>query len=420
MRILWITNIIFPEAQRLLSGNGKLKASGGWMLGAADALVSEPNVKLTVATVAHQVKTLTCIKGDKITYYFLPFGKGNTKVNHDYESLWLKVKDLVNPDVVHLHGTEFSHGLSYIEVCGVNNVCVSIQGLVSAYYHYYYSGLSIFDIIKSTTLASLLRGGILRGYLDFKKRGEFEKEIISKVYHIIGRTSWDQERTWAINPNAYYHYGGETLRSVFYSGSIWEYKKCVRHSIFLSQANYPIKGLHMVLKAMPLVLYHYPDATLRIAGSDIIRSKGWLEKIRLSDYGNIIRKLIKKYNLENCVSFTGQLDEEGMKEEYLRSNVFVCPSSIENSPNSLGEAQILGVPVIASYVGGIPDMMKKDEEHLYRFEEVEMLAYKIVQLFNKEENVDTSSMRLEALQRHDPTQNTKSLLKIYSIIINNV
>lgn len=169
---------------------------------------------------------------------------------------------------------------------------------------------------------------------------------------------------------------------------------------------------------MPLILRHYPDATVRVARVDISRSKGWKELLKLSDYGNIIRKRIRKFNLQNCITFTGVLDGEGMRREYLQSNVFVCPSSIENSPNSLGEAQILGVPVLASYEGGVMDMMRGDEEHLYRFEEVEMMAHKIVQLFDRAGDIDTEPMRQVALQRHDPERNAKELILIYLKILN--
>lgn len=417
MKVLWITNIALPEALELLTGRGSLKSSGGWLIGAAEMLCKQPEFHLTVATVSNQVKKLTRLEGESITYYLLPLGKGNDKVNHDYEPLWKEVNKEVKPDVVHLHGTEFSHGLAYLVACGADNVCVSIQGLTSAYYYYYYYGLTRCEIRRAITTLSIIRGGILKGYKRFKRRGEFEKEILRRVHHIIGRTSWDRERTWAINPDAQYHYGGETLRADFYSGDTWKYEKCTPHTIFLSQAYYPIKGLHMVLRAMPLVLLHYPDAKLRVAGPDISRSSGWKEIIKLSDYGMIIRKIIKKYKLRDCISFTGALDGDGMRREYLQSNVFVCPSSIENSPNSLGEAQILGVPVIASYVGGIPDMMKGDENHLYRFEEVEMLAYKICELFGLKGGVDTETMRRTALQRHDPQRNASELVKIYKSVI---
>ena len=84
MKVLWITNIVFPEADRLLSGAGELKCSGGWMLGAAGALVESGDVSLYVAAVSTSVKSLTRLVGEKITYYILPAGKGNTDYNLEY------------------------------------------------------------------------------------------------------------------------------------------------------------------------------------------------------------------------------------------------------------------------------------------------------------------------------------------------
>ena len=82
------------------------------------------------------------------------------------------------------------------------------------------------------------------------------------------------------------------------------------------------------------------------------------------------------------MEFKGALTATQMKEEYLKSNVFVMPSSIENSPNSLGEAMSLGVPIVASYVGGIPDMVEhKKSAFLYDFTEIHMLAHYICSIF---------------------------------------
>ncbi len=417
MRILWIVNFTFPEAQVLLSGKGSHKSSGGWLLGAANALVQLHDVELSIASLSTKVDKITKLVGERITYYLLPYGTGNCRENHDYEPLWRVVRDTVNPDVVHIHGTEYTHGLAYINACGVENVCVSIQGLVSVYSNYYYSGLTRFDIRSSATPASIVRKSILDGYRDFKRRGKCEIELIKRVHHIIGRTSWDRAHSWAINPNAIYHHGGEILRQEFYNGPSWSYEECAPHSIFISQAGMPIKGLHQVLKAMPWVLSHYPDTTIRVAGYDISRNGGWKERIKLSDYGAIVKKLINKYELKQSITFTGPLDGEGMKKEYLGCNVFICPSSIENSPNSLGEAQILGVPVLASYVGGVMDMMYGDESHLYRYEEVEMLAYLICDIFAKKDTINTACMREEARRRHDPRSIVSELLDIYESII---
>ena len=67
MNVLWITNILFPEAERMLTGTGELKSSGGWMLGAANALLQNCKIELAVASVSDKVKKLTRIKGEKIT-----------------------------------------------------------------------------------------------------------------------------------------------------------------------------------------------------------------------------------------------------------------------------------------------------------------------------------------------------------------
>ena len=114
MNVLWITNIVFPEAEQLLTGSeDDLKASGGWMIGAAEELTRQPNVKLIVATICRDVKDLVVLKGKVIDYYLIPYGRGNTRYNQQYEQYWIRVKDAVNPDVVHIHGTGIVSGELY-------------------------------------------------------------------------------------------------------------------------------------------------------------------------------------------------------------------------------------------------------------------------------------------------------------------
>lgn len=104
----------------------------------------------------------------------------------------------------------------------------------------------------------------------------------------------------------------------------------------------------------------------------------------------------------------------------LKSNIFICPSSIENSPNSLGEAQLLGVPCIASFVGGIPDMIpSKACGSMYRFEEIEMLADIICTVLEKSKDFDNTEMRRISLLRHDAKQNQIRLNEIYNAILRN-
>ena len=99
MKVLWITNIIFPEAEHLLTGSGELKSSGGWMLGAANALLNNKEVKLYVASVSGKVNTLTKLEGQLITYYILPVGKGKRHVNLDYCPYWQQISEEIKLDI---------------------------------------------------------------------------------------------------------------------------------------------------------------------------------------------------------------------------------------------------------------------------------------------------------------------------------
>lgn len=409
MKVLWITNILFPEAQAILTENKDLKSSGGWMLGAADQLMRRDDVDLCVATVSSQVNELKRIDGNKIVYYVLPLKK------HNYEKNWLYINEKFCPEIVHIHGTESSHSHAYIKACGSKNVVISIQGLLSACDYFYRYGLNSFDIYRNITFRDLIKGTIFRQQKSFRRASKYELDMIKTVSHIIGRTSWDLAKIWAINPKAKYFFCNETLRSEFYDGSCWSYDNCLPHSIFISQASYPIKGFHQVLKAMPLILRHFPDATIRVAGYNPMANTSLYQRLKLSGYGKYLNRIIRKLNLENNITFLGPLNAEQMKAEYLRSNVFISPSSIENSPNSLGEAQILGVPCISSYVGGAMDMMTKNIENLYRFEEIEMLAYKVCNIFYKK-GVQVS-MRDIAQDRHNIVNNDERLYHIYKEII---
>ena len=411
MKVLWITNILLPEAAARVCGDCRLKASGGWMVGAAENLLRTGQVQLVVATVSSLVDRMTVIHGHQIVHYIIPYGKGNLRVNGEYGKYWRRIKAETIPDVVHIHGTEYSHGHAYMKECGADKVVVSVQGLKSAICDYYRQGLSEWDIFRNITLRDVFRGTVVREQRLFRKSAAYEREMLEMTRHIIGRTSWDRARTWAINPEAEYHFCNETLRGEFYDGSLWDYEKCHRHSIFLSQAAYPLKGLHQLLKAFPLILRHYPDAAIRVAGPDITKCATLRDRLHLTGYGRYISMLLRKSGIGDRVTFTGSLDALEMKREYLSCNVFVCPSSIENSPNSLGEAQILGVPCVACYAGGIPDMMKGNEDNLYRFEEMEMLAAKVCGIFEMKDV--QASMHSAAASRHDRVLNAERLVGIY-------
>lgn len=409
MKVLWITNIMMPPLAKAKAL--PVPAIGGWMYSSLKRLFTQNDIEMAVATVYNgKLYDTSCI--DNIKYYLIPLdGKKAVEYNPGIEAYWHRIHDEFHPDVVHIHGSEYPHGLAYINACGPSGVVVSIQGLISVYTRYYASGIAFSDTKKTTFRDKIRRDGILRGQKSFEKRGRFEIELLSHVNHIIGRTEWDKAHAWAINPKAQYHHCGETLRDSFYNHR-WVYEKCEPHSIFVSQASYPIKGVHMLFEALPLILHHYPDTKVYVAGYDSTVAPWW----RIGSYGKYLKKMIARLGISEHIEFTGMLDEKAMCDRYLKSNLFVCCSAIENSPNSLGEAQLLGMPYVASFVGGVPEIAGMNADVLYRFEETEMLAKKICDIFAlgssyKPAPYDTSM--------YDGTANTQSLLETYRQICLN-
>lgn len=391
---------------------------GGWMYSAVLSLLdNSENTELAVATV-YRGQSLVKTTIDGVTYYLLPLKGNNSYYHKELELLWKKVNNDFLPDIVHLHGTEFAHGLAFLKSCSAVKTVVSIQGLVSSIAKYYYADIPFSSIIKNLTFRDIVKGGIIRTRRDYFRRGKIEHEIICRAKNIIGRTSWDKAQIWAINPNANYFFCNETLRSSFYEKQ-WDYKKCEPHSIFISQAKNPIKGLHQLLKAMPLILNCYPNSKIYVSGDNITLCKTLNQRLRFSGYGSYIKKLIEEKGLKEKVIFLGPLDETQMCNRFLSSNVFVCPSSIENSPNSLGEAQLLGVPCVASFVGGIPDFMVGCEKRMYRFDDYEMLAKQVCDIFSLSGNINVEDVRALARCRHDKKKNSRNLMNIYKQICEN-
>ena len=213
----------------------------------------------------------------------------------------------------------------------------------------------------------------------------------------------------------------ETMRKEFYTGS-WKLENCEEHSIFLGQGDYPLKGMHFVLEAMARLSESYPDVKLYVAGNSIINDRTFKE---LPAYGKYLLSLIKKYGLEKKVIMTGKLTAEEMKQQFLRSHVFVCASVLENSPNTVGEAMLLGVPVAASEAGGIPDMITDGQDGLlFETGNADSLAKAIGKLFDR--TVDeiglcpAQRLSAQAAQRarsvHDGAANYHRLLEIYDRI----
>ena len=181
-----------------------------------------------------------------------------------------------------------------------------------------------------------------------------------------------------------------------------------------------------MLRAMPDILKEYPEAEIYVAGNSIIKSaaekgiKGLKGKLKLESYGRYILQLMEETGTLQKVHFLGRLNAEQMKRQYLDSHVFVCPSSIENSPNSVGEAMLLGLPVVCADVGGVADIFTDGVDGLlYPAGNVKRLAGAVNRMFAGGPQVRAyrEAARAHARRTHDAQTNYERLVEIYTEIV---
>ncbi len=415
--MLWVTNSIFPYPAKMM-GLG-VDFGGGWMVAMADLLRQSRSVKLAIASI-HAGNKLEQFEERGHTYFLLPGGaRAMLDPDSGLEPWWAQVVKGFLPDVLHLHGSEYAHGISLLRRFRHLPSVLSIQGLVSFWSECYLDGIDRRAQISFRTFRDIVRrDGMREQQRKFTLRGMHERQLFALTRNIIGRTTFDRAHSKALNPDAIYFHHEEMLRPAFYIAR-WRLRDAKRHTIFLSQSSAPYKGFHFLIRAMPSILQRFPDASVTVAGSRICDVSNWQLRLREAGYSQYLRSLIRERGIEDRIHFTGPLDEHRMADALCRSHAFVLPSSIENSPNSLCEAQVVGMPCIASYVGGVPDLVTHGHSGLlYDHRDPELLASRVLEVFESDRLAQSlgEEARRRALARHDRNRTRSELEGIYKII----
>ena len=103
-------------------------------------------------------------------------------------------------------------------------------------------------------------------------------------------------------------------------------------------------------------------------------------------YVDRISKEISDAGLEGRINLKGRIENSGLRSILKDYDAYVCPSLMEMSPVNILEAQAAGLPVLATNVGGIPDMVRHDETGLlYECDNVTDIAEKFSLLVNSKE-----------------------------------
>lgn len=163
------------------------------------------------------------------------------------------------------------------------------------------------------------------------------------------------------------------------------------------------KGLPLLMDAAALLAQRKLDFEIVLAGDGEMRTE--------------IESLIKSLNLCERVSITGWISNEQIRAELLASRALVLPSFAEGLPVVIMEAMAMGRPVLASYLAGIPELVRPGENGwLFPAGSVEELASameKCLTLPVAELTQMGESARVRVLERHNIDREAGKLIVLF-------
>ena len=134
----------------------------------------------------------------------------------------------------------------------------------------------------------------------------------------------------------------------------------------------PVKGVKYLIQAMDILIKKRADLRLILVGDGPDRKA--------------LGKMTEDLGLNNYVTFIGKVPHEKVPEFMTASDIFVLPSLSEGFGSVNLEAFAAGVPIVATKVGGLPEIIKEGENgFLVAPKNPEQLAEKILLLLGNSE-----------------------------------
>lgn len=390
----------------------------GWVASLQQYLEKEQDIELAMAFVTPA--PLQKEKRGNTMYYpiHIPDRSGLKKLYYYWQgykkdvfdkSIVILLKEVIEdftPDIIHIFGTESNLGY----IIGETDVpcVVHIQGILSTVLNVYFPlGLNVKSFVTPTNIREYwFRNGIVFNYNRMVLAAEREKAFIRKSKYIIGRTEFDKQFSRLYNSDIKYFHVDEILRDEFYKCAKWNFREGkLRLVSTLSPTIY--KGVDIVLKTASILKECNVDFEWTIIG--------------INKKNSIVSKIERYNNLfaeDLSVSFAGIRTAQEIVGILQESTIYVHPSYIDNSPNSLCEAQYIGMPTIATNVGGIPTMMNFNYEYMVSPVNPYSLAVKILDLFSQiTSGRYVNGLEEIACKRHNPEKIMRELKDVYSTII---
>jgi glycosyltransferase involved in cell wall biosynthesis len=407
MKVLWLSN-------RLLSQNDPC-STGTWLDTMAQVLVSSGEV--TLGNIAFgPVKDVTRQDYGPVRQWAVPdtLSLCEGLPPPRYLSAILKAVDSYSPDLVHVWGTEYFWGLLTARKLIPYPSLLGIQGLKFAIAPVFSGGLSNLEQLLCIGIKEFIhRSSIFQMRKRYEKWGVMEKEIIAGHNFIAALLRWALSHIRTINKTSTLFQYDYILRQPFYQAPPHSH---VSNNKILCIAAYPspFKGLHVAVRAIRLLRNKFPDIELRIAGNH--QQPG----IRQDGYIAWMNREIYRLGMRSKVIWLGTLSAEKLVGEMHNCSAVVVPSFIESYCLAMAEAMFVGMPIVSSYAGNMPDLAHHNDSALFFPPgDASACAGQLEKILADRELASrlSKSAREKALIRHDPKKILKNQLRIYHQVL---
>lgn len=378
MKIMWIVNLLIGA---LAEHHDRSMTSGQWLNAEIEAEKALKTNQLVICTSGVTGETYD---DANIRYVVLPHGPVTYyEVTEEHLRDWASLITTEQPDLILIWGTEYAIARCVLRANDKKlPTAVYIQGVMSSIAENYRGGLSDREVKKISTLLERLRH---RTIFDIEKdhynSAQNEAEVVSLADCLILENDWAETQYRRIKTDTLVYRSRLPIKKSF-STYHWREGKYLPHTIITTAAAYPLKGLHVLLRAVDQVKEQYPDVRVLVPGSNDVFVKGVKNKLRQSGYGKYLNRYIRKHRLIKNIEFIGPQTSEAYGAHMQDSELFVISSAIENHCSTLREAMLVGVPCISSAVGGITAYaVDRENCSLFDFNCPEQLASHICELF---------------------------------------
>ena len=415
MKILWLTETPSKYKPEEFGYNGR-----GWIASLQSILENCTEIDHLGIVFPHSTDTEK-LTDNKSTYYpikkLMPdnivswiISNWKYKIEHKEEIDSLKaILEDFQPDVIHIFGTE--SWLCHVVEITDKPCVVHLQGLLLPYLNAFVPiGISKYNLMSYNWIEFIKGISLWHNKRVLDKKSEREYKFFKEISFYMGRTIWDKSISGFLSSKSTYFHVDEVLRDKFYTALPWRYNNNMTNGVLITStlSDTLYKGLDLVIKTAALLIKEKFKFEWKIVGvQNDSKSAVLLKKIFNSEYSLLNISLLGIKNTDEIIDLLSE------------TTLYIHTSYIDNSPNSLCEAQLIGVPVIATNVGGVSSLIEDGKDgFLVPANDPYFLASRIVQLCNDQVLLKKFSLqtREKAQKRHSKENILNQLLTTYRFL----